>query len=160
MYYLSESNDSCSNFTNSKFERLARSSPQNKGKKGSEIVKQFYGSRGIAVTLINDRGDSITHKETGDERNEEKTSKLSLQNQFHWNQIRPNEPDWDVVHLIGISPDNIYLWRFTRQEILSIVKDGHKGTNDLKEVKIKLKDIDQFNPYLMETISAKDVLIG
>ena len=148
---------------------LQQTNNQHKGSFGTYVVKQVLEQNGVTCKVISDRGDLETSKG----RSEVKcafSSHTGAGFQLWWNQVRPQQDGWQLLHLVGFTPDSIMVWELTREQFLSLgdvfVKNGHvSGEEDgsLKEVKVrknsKTDTVALLNCYLIATIPADEVSI-
>lgn len=104
----------------SPFKNLPSSTPQIKGKLGTEIVMQLLQQEGFDCKIISDKGDL----QFGEHKSEVKTA-LASYNQYKtgemgfglwWNQIRPSQDEWTHLHLVAVFADKIDVYEYTREE--------------------------------------------
>lgn len=119
----------------SKLKDLPNQTPQFKGSLGSTITQQLIPGS----VIVSDQGD--LDMPCGN-RSEVKTALWNTKTKsLWWNQIRPSQTGWTVLHLVAIYPDSIEVYEFTRSESEAMFKDkqlcksGHIGTDDLLEIK-------------------------
>ena len=101
---------------------------QNKGKVGSEIVKQFLVECGFEAEIVSDKGDIIYKKPEDLEytKAEVKISKANLEcllrpknfitEELWFNQLRAKQSGWSEIFLVGIYPNHWRIWRKSREE--------------------------------------------
>ncbi len=118
----------------SKLAYLPNQTPQVKGKIGVSIVNELIKDSEI----ISDQGDLLI---ADSKRSEVKTALFNFKTKkYWWNQIRPKQSGWTMLHLVAIHPDFISVYEFNREQVERMFKDtelckaGHTGTNDLFEI--------------------------
>ena len=118
----------------SKLSTLPNQTPQFKGSLGTKIVNQLIPNSKI----ISDEGDLLI----GDQKSEVKTALFNTKTKaLWWNQIRPKQSGWTMLHLVAIYPDSIVVYEFTRSQAENLFldpelsKSGHVGTEELLEIK-------------------------
>ena len=134
------------------------------------MVKQVLESPGESCQVISDKGDLATSKG----RSEVKAAFASYGPAGYalwWNQVRPAQGGWTLLHLVAFMADQIMVWELTKDEFLSlgseVVSDGHvTGDADgaLKEVKVrknsKTDTTALLAPFLVATIPASEVILA
>ena len=141
---------------------------QHKGSFGTYVVKQVLEAQGETCSVISDRGDLDTTKG----RSEVKAAFASYTGhgwQLWWNQVRPEQEGWELLHLVGFMADQVLVWELTKEQFLAleeVVSDGHvTGDADgaLKEVKLRKNSKTDtslvLSPYLIASIPASDVTL-
>ena len=140
---------------------------QHKGSFGTYVVKQVLEAQGETCTVISDKGDLDTTKG----RSEVKAAFASYHGQgwqLWWNQVRPAQGGWSLLHLVAFMADQVLVWELTKDQFLAlgseVVSDGHvTGDADgaLKEVKVKWNSRSDTTvllaPYLIAVIPASEV---
>ncbi len=134
----------------SKLETLPNQTPQYKGSLGTKIVHQLIPQSKI----ISDEGDLLI----GDKKSEVKTALYNTRTKsLWWNQIRPKQAGWSLIHFVAIYPDKIEVYEVQREVAEIMFKDpvlskpGHVGTEELIEVKVvtnsRRNTLDYFKTY-------------
>ena len=142
---------------------------QHKGSFGTYVVKQVLEAEGVTCKVISDKGDLDTSKG----RSEVKAAFADYKGQGYqlwWNQVRPEQGGWTLLHLVGFCADKVLVWELTKEQFLSLpselVSDGHvtgEAAGGLKQVKVR--ENSQTNttqllaPYLIAEVSADDVVL-
>jgi len=156
-------------WTDSPLAPLTEVNNQNKGSFGTHVVKAVLENDGHVCEIISDKGDLETTKG----RSEVKAAFASYKGNttaLWWNQVRPAQGGWSLLHLVGFFADRVVVWELTKSEFLAlderIVTDGHvTGDADgaLKEVKVRRSGrtdtIALLNEYMLAVIDARDVSI-
>jgi len=125
---------------------LKLTKPQQKGELGVQIVKNLLEKKGHLVKKISDEGDLLIDGEHSEVKYATVTLKANGNEQFWWNQIRPKQNKWKSLYLVGMYPDHVKVWSFTRDEYFNnlkkidkLVTPGHTTGNnkstDLEQVK-------------------------
>jgi len=140
---------------------------QHKGSFGTYVVKQVLEAQGETCKVISDKGDLDTTKG----RSEVKAAFADYKGkgyQLWWNQVRPEQGGWSLLHLVGFFADKVLVWELTKEQFFSLpselVGDGHvtgEAPGALKEVKVrensKSNTTQLLAPYLIAEVAAEDV---
>ena len=143
---------------------------QHKGSFGTYVVKQVLEAQGHSCEVISDKGDLETTKG----RSEVKAAFASYGArgfQLWWNQVRPAQGGWTLLHLVGFLADKVMVWEMTKDEFLALderlVTDGHvTGDADgaLKQVKVgknsRTDTVALLSEYLVAVVDASDVSLA
>ncbi|NJN98683.1 MAG: hypothetical protein HC875_33625 [Anaerolineales bacterium] len=70
--------------------------------------------------------------------------------QFWFNQLRTLKQNWKTLFLIGIDNEKVYIWEIKRDLLQEeSLKNGHTGSDSLKEVKINQDTFNTYRKYLI-----------
>jgi|10_taG_2_1085330.scaffolds.fasta_scaffold140715_2 hypothetical protein len=135
---------------------LSLTTPQQKGELGVRIVKTLLEEKGHVVEKISDQGDLRIDGEHSEVKYATVTLGTNGQEQLWWNQIRPKQEKWTSLQLVGMYPDHVKVWSFTRQQYFNTLKQidklvtpghttGNQKSTDLEQVKfVKNSNRDEF----------------
>jgi len=125
---------------NSPLKNLPNCTPQFKGNLGTVLIRQYFEQKGVSTEKISDEGDLIV----GGRKSEVKTALVSYKfNQsgyvnetLWWNQIRPLQSGWELLHLVAVYPDKVCIWEFDRDNGLMLAESTggceHTGQGEEK----------------------------
>ena len=124
---------------------LSLTTPQQKGELGVRIVKTLLEDKGHVVEKISDQGDLRIDGEHSEVKYATVTLGTKGQEKFWWNQIRPKQEKWTSLQLVGMYPDHVKVWSFTRKQYFNTLKQidklvtpghttGNKKSTDLEQV--------------------------
>lgn len=137
------------NSRNYTFKTLSK--PQDKGKVGVILYKQYLEQLKCETKIVSDEGDIMYHtSDRGWVKDEVKTASATMKlrkrdNKYtteHWfNQIRPSQDSWQGIVLVAVFPSYYQIYRMNREEYFrnrSIgaagIAPGHTGTDELDQV--------------------------
>jgi len=143
----------------SKHELWFRLRNQIKGHVGTLALTQLLQAQGFTCRKISNQGDLEYFVDGSWRKVEVKTSYAKLAvlkngevNQKLWfNQIRPQQSEWQEIVLVGVYPNHVRIWKMDRDQFFnraplmtSVDNRGHYGTQDMIQVNL-LKNSNQDN---------------
>ena len=149
---------------------ITRLNNQHKGSLGTHVVKQVLEADGETCKVISDRGDLDTTRGRSEVKFATANYTSATSESFWWNQVRPKQEGWELLHLVGFARDRVLVWELTKEQFLtlgSVVGDGHvegEGAGTLKEVKVvrnsRTDTVALLDDYLIASIPAGDVTLA
>lgn len=139
----------------SKYEQVPSLTPVQKGSFGSCCVRDVLQSDDCVVEKISDQGDLLIKYLRALQENKKSEVKLATNTAFPdkkgetrvtlwWNQIRPNQEGWSLLHLVAVFPNKVVIWEIPREDFEELLNSeseifnglSHKGTDELVAIKL------------------------
>ena len=147
--YRKDTDDKSSYWDGTRYDEVRSRTPKQKGHIGEYIVKQILEDCGRKVEIIDDQGDLLIDSEVKSEvkystQSGHPTKKGKLRIKLWWNQIRPNQPEWGLLHLVAVFPESLVVWEIPRADFEDLLRsespifDGlsHKGTDEMVSISL------------------------